>query len=70
MMVLNSRKVRKALKDRGMAQSELAKRLGVTPGHISLLLGEKREPSLTLFADLCKLLQLTPREAMRRCAGT
>lgn len=47
-----------AIKQSGMSQSELARRLGVKHTQISCYVHGKKMPALDTFANLCKLLDV------------
>ena len=46
------------IKQSGMSQSELARRLGVKHTQISCYVHGKKMPALDTFANLCKLLDV------------
>lgn len=47
-----------AIKQSGMSQSEIARRLGVKHPQISCYVHGKKMPALDTFANLCKLLDV------------
>lgn len=47
-----------AIKQSGMSQSELARRLGVKHTQISCYVHGKKMPAFDTFANLCKLLDV------------
>ncbi len=47
-----------AIKQSGMSQSELARRLGVKHTQISCYVHGKKMPALDTFANLCKILDV------------
>ncbi len=55
-VMLNPAAVWRLLDERGMSQNELARRCGITPGHLSLLMNGKRGPSPQLRRRLQHVL--------------
>lgn len=49
-----------AIKQSGLTQSELAKKLGIKQQQISCYVLGKKMPALDTFANLCKVLELDP----------
>lgn len=49
---------------RGMTQAQLADRLNVTPGAVSLWESGKSRPLRKYWADLCRILACTAEELM------
>ncbi len=52
------KRLAEAIKQSGMSQSELARRLGVKHTQISCYVHGKKMPALDTFANLCKLLDV------------
>lgn len=48
------------IKQSGLTQSELAKKLGIKQQQISCYVLGKKMPALDTFANLCKVLELDP----------
>ena len=59
-----SSKLTDALRNCGMTQAELARRLGVRQQQISCYLLGKKMPSLDTFANLCKILGLDANDVL------
>lgn len=53
-----------AIKQSGMTQTELAKRIGVCQQAIGQYLHQKKMPSLETFANLCAVLDLDANEIL------
>ena len=53
-----------AIKQSGMTQTELAKRIGVCQQAIGQYLLQKKMPSLETFANLCAVLDLDANEIL------
>ena len=53
-----------AIKQCGMTQSELGKRLGVSQQTISHYLKGDKLPALDTFANLCTLLDVNPQDIL------
>ena len=49
-----------AIKQSGLTQSELAKKLGIKQQQISCYVLGKKMPALDTFANLCKVLEVDP----------
>lgn len=49
-----------AIKNSGMSQTELAKKLNVTQPTVSMYLSGKVMPALDTFANICKALDADP----------
>ena len=49
-----------AIKQSGLTQTELAKRLGIKQQQISCYIHGTKMPSLDTFANLCKILDVDP----------
>ena len=49
-----------AIRQSGMTQSEIAKRLGIKHQQISCYIKGQKMPALDTFANLCKVLDVDP----------
>lgn len=49
-----------AIRQSGMTQAEIAKRLGIKHQQISCYLKGQKMPALDTFANLCKILDVDP----------
>lgn len=56
--------LQEAIKQSGLTQTELAKRLGIGQQTISEYLHNKSMPALDTFANLCAVLDLDPAEIL------
>lgn len=56
--------LQEAIKQSGLTQTELAKRLGIGQQTISEYLHSKSMPALDTFANLCAVLDLDPAEIL------
>ena len=57
-------KVRSGLKQKGYRQLDLAVRLGVSEGAVSNYLKGKREPSLEVFKEIAKMIEVPVSELL------
>ena len=53
-----------AIKDSGLTQTAIAKRLGVSQQTIGQYLSGRAMPALDTFANLCAVLELDPAESL------
>lgn len=51
-------RIAEAIRESGLTQSEIAKRLGIKHQQISCYLHGKKSPSIDTFANLCKALDV------------
>ena len=58
------KKLAEAIKESGMTQSELARRVGVKQAQISCYLHGKKMPALDTFANLCKVLDVDANDIL------
>lgn len=49
----------------GFKQREVAERLGITEGHLSLIVNGKRQPSLTLAVKISELTGISSAELLK-----
>jgi len=54
--------LRKKRKEQGYSQEELAHRAGITMRYVSLLEGNKRQPTISTLYLLCKALEISMGE--------
>ena len=54
----------KAIKNSGLTQSEIARRLGVKHTQISCYVHAKKMPALDTFANLCMILDVDPADIL------
>jgi transcriptional regulator with XRE-family HTH domain len=54
--------LRKKRKEQGYSQEELAHRAGITMRYVSLLEGNKRQPTISTLYLLCKALEISMAE--------
>ena len=54
----------KAIKQSGLSQSEIARRLGVKHTQISCYVHAKKMPALDTFANLCIVLDIDPADIL------
>ena len=57
-------KLQEAIKQSGMTQTEIAKRIGVCQQTIAHYLHQNKLPSLDTFANLCEVLDLDANEIL------
>ena len=62
MITLNQiqQRLAEAIRQSGMTQSEIAKRLGIKHQQISCYIKGQKMPALDTFANLCKVLDVDP----------
>ena len=49
-------RIRAAIKDSGLSQKEIAKRVGVHPSTVSKYVRMEKYPSIDTFAELCRAI--------------
>lgn len=57
-------KIIQAIKESGLTQTELAKRLGIKQPTVGQYLSGRAMPALDTFANLCAVLDLDPAEIL------
>ncbi len=57
-------KIQEAIKQSGLTQTELARRLGVKQSQISCYVHGKKMPALDTFANLCAVLELDANDIL------
>ena len=57
-------KIIQAIKESGLTQTELAKRLGIKQPTVGQYLSGRAMPALDTFANLCAILDLDPAEIL------
>ena len=57
-------KLQKAIRQSGMTQTELAKKLNIYQSAVGQYLSGRAMPALDTFANLCKVLDLDPAEIL------
>ena len=57
-------KLQAEIKNSGLSQSEIARRLGIRSQTVCNYVSGKKMPSLDTFANLCKVLDLDPAEIL------
>jgi transcriptional regulator with XRE-family HTH domain len=63
---LSTEKPLKALiKEAGITQKELANRLGVNYSAVKFYVSGVNRPSIDIFADICKILNQSPKAVMQ-----
>ncbi len=50
----------------GLVQAELARRADLDLSYVSLLENNRKSPTLTVYFRLCKVLNVTPSDMMKR----
>lgn len=55
-MEIFSKRLKESLKQQGISQKELAKKINMSPSVVNNYCSGKREPSLTVFVEICKAL--------------
>lgn len=58
------KRLKRLLEEKGINQDELAKRLKVTKGFVSLILNDKRNVSLTTLYEIARALKCDPKELL------
>lgn len=66
MIVLNQiqEKIIQSIKESGLTQTELAKKLGIKQPTVGQYLSGRAMPALDTFANLCAILDLDPAEIL------
>ena len=57
-------RISQAIKQSGMSQTEIAKKVGVRQQQISCYMNKQKTPNLDTFANLCQVLDLDPAEIL------
>ena len=57
-------KLAESIKQSGLTQTEIAKRIGVKQSQVSCYLHGKKMPALDTFANLCIVLDIDPAEML------
>ena len=57
-------KISEAIKQSGLSQSEIARRLGIKPTQITSYLHGRKMPALDTLANLCVILDLDANEIL------
>lgn len=58
------KKIQEAIKNSGLSQTELARRLNIYQTAVSQYLSGRAMPALDTFANLCAVLELDPAEIL------
>lgn len=53
------KRLREAIKNSGLTQTEIAKQLGITQSTVSKYVRRDKYPSIDTFANLCKILDVS-----------
>ncbi len=56
--------LKQAIKQSGMTQTEIAKKIGIKQSQISCYVHAKKMPALDTFANLCEVLDVDPAEIL------
>lgn len=57
-------RLREAIRQSGLTQAEIARRLGVTSNTVNKYMKANKFPSLETFANLCKILDVSADEIL------
>ena len=58
-----------AMQSSGLSQSELARRLDVTPSYVSQLLSGHRRPGLDTLEKIARVLEMEPSDLLQKKVG-
>ena len=56
--------LKEAIKQSGLTQTEIARRLGVAPSQVSCYFRGKKMPALDTLANLCVILDIDPADIL------
>ena len=58
------KKIAEAIKQSGISQNEIARRLGISHSQISCYVHGKKMPALDTFANLCAIIDVDPSDIL------
>ena len=63
-------RIRKYREDKNYSQKELAEQLGVSSSRVSNWEAGLNRPDVSILADICRILEVSPSELLDVCLGT
>lgn len=58
------KRLREAIKNSGLSQTEIAKQLGITQSTVSKYMRRDKYPAIDTFANLCKILDVSSDDVL------